>query len=64
MTKKKSKLDKAADIVAQIIAEQLATLPPAVAVAKRKRLHDLAVKVSRASTPGNPGDSLSEKLPR
>jgi hypothetical protein len=47
MAKKKSKLDKATDIVAKIIGEQLATLPPAVAARKRKELHNLAIKVSR-----------------
>jgi hypothetical protein len=47
MAKRKSKLDKATDIIAEIIAAQLAKLSPSVAAAKRKRLHDLATKVGR-----------------
>jgi hypothetical protein len=49
---RKSKLDKATEIVAKIIQEQLDTLPPAVAEAKRKKLHDLALKVSPSSVHG------------
>jgi hypothetical protein len=56
MASKKSKLDKATDIVAKIIKEQLDTLPIAVAEAKRKELHDLALRVSPSSVHG--------KLPR
>jgi hypothetical protein len=52
MASKKSKLDKATDLVAKIIREQLATLPPEIAKAKRKELHDLAAKVSPTSTRG------------
>ena len=52
MASKKSKLDKATDIVAKIIGEQLKTLPPAVAQAKRRVLHGLASRVSRACVPG------------
>jgi hypothetical protein len=52
MAKKRTKLDKATDIVAKIIKEQLDTLPDDVAEAKRKELHDLAVKVSLSSGRG------------
>jgi hypothetical protein len=52
MASKKSKLDKATDIVAKIIREQLDTLPPAVAEAKSKELHDLALRVSPSSMRG------------
>jgi hypothetical protein len=41
MTDKRSKLDKATDILANIIKQQIDTLPSAVATAKRKQLHDL-----------------------
>jgi hypothetical protein len=44
MARKKSKLDKATDIVAKIIQGQLETLPPVVAESKLKRLHDLAIE--------------------
>jgi hypothetical protein len=43
MTDKRSKLDKATDILAKIIKQQIDTLPSAVATAKRKQLHDMAV---------------------
>lgn len=49
MAKKKSQLDKATDLIAKMIKEQLDTLPAAVAEKKREELHDLAIKVSRAS---------------
>jgi hypothetical protein len=55
MARKKSQLDKATDIVARIIQQQLETLPPAVAEAKRKELHDLAVKASPSSAHGDIG---------
>jgi len=42
MAGNRSKLDKATDILAKIIQQQIDTLPPAVATAKRKQLHDLA----------------------
>jgi hypothetical protein len=42
MTDERSKLDKAKDILAKIIKQQIDTLPPAVATVKRKQLHDLA----------------------
>jgi hypothetical protein len=44
MARKKSKLDKATDIVAKIIRDQLDTLPRATAEAKRKKLHDVAIE--------------------
>jgi hypothetical protein len=50
--KKKTVLDKATDIVATIILEQIDTLAPDVAKAKRKELHALAAKVSRSSPRG------------
>jgi hypothetical protein len=49
MADKRSKLDKATDLVAQIIQEQINTLPPAVAAAKRKELRDLAASFSPSS---------------
>ena len=52
MASKKSKLDKATDIVAKIIQEQLGTLSPTIARAKRRELRELAAKVSRASVRG------------
>ncbi len=52
MASKKSKLDKATDIVTKIIQEQLDTLSPTVARAKRRELHELAAKVSRVSVRG------------
>ncbi len=52
MASRKSKLDKATDVVAKIIQEQLDTLPPSVARAKRRELHDLAATVSRVSVRG------------
>jgi len=42
MNDKRSKLGKATDILAKIIKHQIDTLPPAVATAKRKQLHDMA----------------------
>jgi hypothetical protein len=49
MASKKSKLDKATDILAKIVQQQIDTLSPAVATAKRKKLHDLAARVSTSS---------------
>ena len=49
MATKKSKLDKAVEVVANIIQSQLDELPRALAKAKRRELHDLAIKVSRSS---------------
>jgi hypothetical protein len=46
MANRKSKLDKATDIVTKIIQKQINTLPSAAATAKRKRLHTLAAKLS------------------
>ena len=54
MVKKKSALDRAADIITKIIEDQLATLPADEAKAKRKELHRLAVRVSPASPCGKP----------
>jgi hypothetical protein len=42
MTDKRSKLDKATDILAKIIKQQIDTLPPPIAATKRKKLQDLA----------------------
>jgi hypothetical protein len=51
MAGKRSKLDKATDIVAKIFQEQIESLPPAVAASKRKKLHNLAVRVSPGCAP-------------
>lgn len=52
MATKKSQLDKATEIVAKTIEQQLKTLPPAVAKLKRRELHDLALRVSPSSRHG------------
>ncbi len=52
MATKKSKIDKAVESVAKIIQAQFDTLPPAAAKAKRKELHQLAIRVSRSSSHG------------
>jgi hypothetical protein len=46
MASKRSELDKATDVVAKIVQEQIGALSPAVARAKRKTLYDLAARVS------------------
>lgn len=45
--KRKSKLDNATDTFAKIVVGQLATLPPEVAKAKRKRLHEMSISSQR-----------------
>ena len=52
MATKRSKIDKAVESVAKIIQAQLDTLPPSVAKAKRKELHQLVLRVSRSSSRG------------
>jgi hypothetical protein len=64
MASRKSKLDKATDIVAKIIQEQLDTLPPNVARAKRRELHALAAKVSRVSVRGKRSRQSQNADPR
>jgi hypothetical protein len=64
MASKKSKLDKATDIVAKIIKEQLDTLPSAVAKTKRKELHDLALRVSPSSGRGKRSQQPQSAGPR
>lgn len=46
---KKIALDRATDTVAKIIGKQIEALPATVAAQKRKKLHSLALKVSRSS---------------
>jgi hypothetical protein len=41
MAAKKSKLDKATDVVGKMLAEQLSRLPAGIAAEKRKKRHQL-----------------------
>jgi hypothetical protein len=43
-----SKLDEAADILATIVKEQIKSLPPALALSKRKKLLELATSFRRS----------------
>jgi len=52
MAKKKIEFDKAVERAARIIQEQLETLPVEVAKEKRKELHAMAIKASRAAKNG------------
>jgi hypothetical protein len=52
MAKKKTEFDGAARRLAEIILDQLATLPPKVAKEKREELRRMAVKASRVSRSG------------
>ena len=64
MASKKSQLDKATEIVAGIIEQQLEKLPPAVAELKRRKLHDLALKVSPSSKRGKRSRPAQSAGPR
>jgi hypothetical protein len=52
MTRKKSKLDIAAEKITEILVSHMETMSPAQARAMRKDIHGLAVKSSRSANRG------------